>query len=393
LCEAVAEALFEIFYEKNYADKVIEKALKKDRRWGARDRAFIASNTYDIVRYGRLYWEILGYQPKKVPGWWQILGIHLMHQGHILPNWKEFSGLKDKKIQLGLNKKDWPLKIKESIPDWMDTIGNEVFKEKWDPIIHALNEPAKVVLRTNTLLNSREDLKTALAHEGIETYEIGEEGLVLKERKNVFKSEAFKEGWFEMQDASSQKVGHFLEVEPGMRVIDACAGAGGKSLHLAALMKNKGQIISMDTEGWKLKELAKRAKRAHAFLIQGKEIENNKTIKRLEKSADRLLLDVPCTGMGVLRRNPDAKWKLSPKFLEEVQVTQKEILENYSKMVKPGGKMVYATCSILPRENEDQVNAFLEENNHIFELEKQETILPHEEGFDGFFMALLKRKD
>ncbi|MCB0664022.1 MAG: RNA methyltransferase, partial [Saprospiraceae bacterium] len=157
-------------------------------------------------------------------------------------------------------------------------------------------------------------------------------------------------------------------------------------------MENKGNIISMDTEDWKLKELSKRAKRAKAYTIQTKVIESSKIIKRQEKSADRLLLDVPCTGLGVIRRNPDTKWKLTPEFLAEVQQTQAAIIEDYSKMVKPGGKMVYATCSILPAENEEQVEKFL--NNHPdFELEKQETILPYEEGFDGFFMALLKRKE
>lgn len=391
LCEAVAEALYEIFYEKKYADKVIERTLKMNRKWGARDRAFIASNTYDIVRFGRLYWEILGYYPKKLPSFWHILGIHLLNNDYTLPRWKEFEGLNVMHVRKVLAQK-WPRKIKESIPDWLDEVGEKSFGKNWDKIIHSLNEPAKVVLRTNTLLISRKELIKALAFEEIETEPIGETGLVLKERQNVFATQAFKKGWFEVQDASSQKVAEFLDVKPGMRVIDACAGGGGKSLHLAAIMENKGNIISMDTEDWKLKELSKRAKRAKAYTIQTKVIESSKIIKRQEKSADRLLLDVPCTGLGVIRRNPDTKWKLTPEFLAEVQQTQAAIIEDYSKMVKPGGKMVYATCSILPAENEEQVEKFL--NNHPdFELEKQETILPYEEGFDGFFMALLKRKE
>lgn len=391
LCEAVAEALHEIFYEKKYADKVIEHTLKKNKKWGARDRAFIASNTYDIVRYGRLYWEILGSIPKKLPSFWHLLGVHLLHAGYTLPNWREFEGLDMAKVRRDLEKK-WPRKIVESIPDWMDQLGEKSFGKEWDQIIHALNKPARVVLRTNTLLTNRDALKAALQKEEIETKKVGEEGLVLKERKNVFKTDTFKKGWFEVQDASSQKVAHFMELEPGMRVIDACAGGGGKSLHIAALMENKGSIISMDTEAWKLKALSKRAKRAKAFTIQTKLIENSKVIKRQEKTADRLLLDVPCTGLGVLRRNPDAKWKLSPEFLEEVKQTQASILANYSRMVKPGGKLVYATCSILPEENEQQVEKFLADHSD-FELEQQQTILPHEEGFDGFFMALIKRKD
>lgn len=178
-----------------------------------------------------------------------------------------------------------------------------------------------------------------------------------------------------------------------MRVIDACAGAGGKTLHLAALMENKGSIIALDTHAWKLDSLKKRARRAGAFNIEVRNIENTKTIKRLHNSADRLLLDVPCSGLGVLRRNPDTKWKLSVEQLEELKETQQHILSSYSQMLKAGGKMVYATCSILPSENREQVDKFLQsENGAAFELIEDKTILPQSEGFDGFYMALLEKK-
>nr|MBX2872260.1 RsmB/NOP family class I SAM-dependent RNA methyltransferase [Saprospiraceae bacterium] len=201
---------------------------------------------------------------------------------------------------------------------------------------------------------------------------------------------AFKQGWFEVQDFSSQQVAHFLEVQPGMRVIDACAGAGGKTLHLGVLMANKGQIIGMDTEAWKLKELKRRAKRNGIFIIQPKPIDSTKVIKRQKESADRLLLDVPCSGLGVLRRNPDAKWKIQAEFLEKIKEQQAHILSNYSKMLKKGGKMVYATCSVLPSENQLQVQKFLAENGDNFVLEEERTISP-EEGYDGFYMARLVR--
>jgi 16S rRNA (cytosine967-C5)-methyltransferase len=193
----------------------------------------------------------------------------------------------------------------------------------------------------------------------------------------------------EVQDAGSQCIAPFLKASPGMRVIDACAGAGGKSLHLAALMENKGSIISMDTEAWKLEELRKRARRNGVHIIQARPIESSKTIKRLHGTADRLLLDVPCSGLGTLRRNPDAKWKLSLDFLDKVRTTQAEILRSYSKMLRPGGQMVYATCSILPSENERQVERFLSENPN-FKLLEDRKILPSEHGFDGFYMARLE---
>jgi 16S rRNA (cytosine967-C5)-methyltransferase len=155
-------------------------------------------------------------------------------------------------------------------------------------------------------------------------------------------------------------------------------------------MKNKGRVIAMDTEAWKLEELKKRARRAGVSNIEARVIESSKTVKRLEGSADRLLLDVPCSGLGVLKRNPDAKWKLSVDFIDQVKVLQQQLLNNYSIMVKPGGMIVYSTCSVLPSENEKQVEKFLEMQKGNFLLEEQKWILPSE-GFDGFFMARVKR--
>jgi 16S rRNA (cytosine967-C5)-methyltransferase len=209
----------------------------------------------------------------------------------------------------------------------------------------------------------------------------------------VFRHAAFKAGLFEVQDASSQLVAAALAVEPGMRVIDACAGAGGKALHLAALMENKGKILAMDVEEWKLQQTKLRARRDGVSIIEPKAIEGTKTIKRLKESADRLLLDVPCSGLGVLRRNPDTKWKLSLDSIQKVQETQQEILQSYPSMLKPGGQMVYATCSILPSENELQVKKFLEsEAGKNFELIEDKKVLAQESGFDGFYIARLMKK-
>lgn len=178
-----------------------------------------------------------------------------------------------------------------------------------------------------------------------------------------------------------------------MRVVDCCAGAGGKTLHLAALMQNKGQLIALDIFQNKLNELKRRAKRAGAFNIEPRLIDSTKVIKKLHDKADRVLIDAPCSGLGVLRRNPDAKWKLKPEFLAEIQKTQADILDRYSKILKPGGKMVYATCSILPSENQKQIAAFLRrEAGQEFSLVKEKTILPSQSGYDGFYMAMLERK-
>lgn len=243
------------------------------------------------------------------------------------------------------------------------------------------------------LKGTRSELQNLLANQGIETniLESCSEALVIKQKTNIFKLEEFKNGFFEVQDAGSQLIAPFLEVTQGMRVIDACAGAGGKTLHIAALMKNKGSIIALDVDALKLEELKKRAKRNAVFNVQQHCIENNKTIKRLENSADRLLLDVPCSGIGVLRRNPDAKWKLSEEFLIHLKDKQQYILSNYAVMLKKGGKLVYSTCSIFPSENEKQVEIFLQSHpNYI--LEEEKTIYPSVFGFDGFYMARILKQ-
>ena len=282
--------------------------------------------------------------------------------------------------------------ILQSYPEWLwSACETELGKEKWEVQAKALNEQAQVVLRVNTLKTKKEILKKHLAEKEIEVDLVNgyDSALVLKVRQNIFSNELFKLGLFELQDAGSQAISEFLEVEPGMRVIDACAGGGGKTLHLAALMQNKGRIISMDITQWKLDELKKRARRATASNVEPRLIEGSKTIKRLENTADRLLLDVPCSGLGVIKRNPDAKWKLSLEFIERTKAVQKQILNDYSIMTKKGGYLVYSTCSILPSENRDQVDLFLE-NNKDFEFIKEKSILPNE-GFDGFYMALIKR--
>jgi 16S rRNA (cytosine967-C5)-methyltransferase len=392
---AVIDSLNLIFNEGKYADKVVEKVLKRDKRWGSRDRKFIAVTIYEMVRWKRLYNEIAGTKEHyTTDNLWKNFTVWAVLKGYELPDWKQFAGTPSRRIKGKFDELQKDRKFRESIPDWMDELCVKEIGSRWDQEIHALNQPAQVVLRVNTLKTNRQHLKKLLAIDGIETETLKNypNALVLTERKNVFLTEAFKKGMFEVQDASSQLVAAFSEVEPGQRVIDACAGAGGKTLHLAALMQNKGQIIALDIYGNKLKELKRRAKRGGAHNIDTRAIESSKTIKKLKNTADCVLIDSPCSGIGVLRRNPDAKWKLQPEFIENLKLTQAEILSGYSKMVKTGGKLVYATCSILPSENEKQVEEFLKKNTD-FKLIKENIVSPEKSGFDGFYMALMEKKE
>ena len=223
------------------------------------------------------------------------------------------------------------------------------------------------------------------------------DALRLKKRANVFLSEAFKQGLFELQDASSQRVAPLLlgawnPSQGSLKVADCCAGAGGKTLHLAALMGGKGKIVAMDIYPQKLDELSRRAKRNGAYNIEARLIEA-KYLKRQRGTFDRVLIDAPCSGLGVLRRNPDTKWKLTPEFLEEIRKTQAQLLAQYSLLVKEGGSLVYATCSILPSENEQQVQHFLaSEAGKRFTLVEQHKISATQ-GYDGFYMAALRVKN
>lgn len=387
LLQAIVDALVTIFNENKYADKVIEKTLKEHPKFGGRDRRFVAETTYDIVRNYRL----LAYLADTEDGFWEILGTYFILQHLPMPDEREFKRL-DEKVIATKYKAIKDQRILQAYPDWLwDLCEQELGKEVWEKEAKALNDQGHVVLRVNTLKTKKEILQKHLAEQEIDVENIDgfNDALILLKRQNVFQNQLFKLGLFELQDAGSQSISEFLGVEPGMRVIDACAGGGGKTLHIAALMQNKGRIISMDITQWKLDELKKRARRATASNIEPRLIEGTKTIKRLENTADRLLLDVPCSGMGVIKRNPDAKWKLNLDFIERTRTLQQKILSEYSIMTKKGGQLVYSTCSILPSENRKQVDEFLA-NNKNFELLKDKTILPSE-GFDGFYMALIKR--
>jgi 16S rRNA (cytosine967-C5)-methyltransferase len=389
LVAEIVAALEEIFDQGSYADKVIERAMKSHKAWGGRDRRFFAETVYEIVRWERLLSHLADNND-----FWAVWAAYWVRQGHELPDWEELDEVSAQDIMA--RQKDLPsFAVAQSIPEWMHERGTQELGDSWKDIMRALNKPAEVFLRVNTLKSNPDEVIKSLAEDGIEAMKVSPDlpaALRLPVRKNVFTSQAFKNGFFEVQDASSQMIAPLLGVEPGHRVIDACAGAGGKSLHMAAMMKNKGKIISLDIHDWKLQELKVRARRDGVDVIETRLIDSSKVIKRMHASADRLLLDVPCSGMGVLRRNPDTKWKLNNDEIARLHQLQYEILTSYAPLTKKGGRMVYATCSILPSENEKQVEKFMSEHGQDWTLLKQIHLRPDKEGFDGFYGALLERR-
>ena len=376
-------AIDRIVHQGEPASIVVEKSLKSNKKWGARDRRHFAEVVYEVVRWWRRL-EALSDHSKG------LKEDRLISIRNAIDTYTIFK-LHPEKFEKQIERMDFV--EKESIPDWLNDLGRREVGENWPQLLSSLNLKAKQFLRVNTLKTQPQKVVTELNSLGIETDSVLglPEALVLRERKNVFITDAYKNGFFEMQDGGSQMIAPFLQVKPGQRVIDACAGAGGKTLHLAALMQNQGQIVALDIHAGKLEELKKRARRNGVNNVETRLIESQKVIKRLKESADRLLLDVPCSGLGVLKRHPDSKWSLTQDKISILLKTQEEILQNYSEMVKPGGQMVYATCSVLPSENQKQVERFLEKTAEKWQLAEELFVSPTETDFDGFYAARLVR--
>ena len=395
LIEAVSQALDEIFFSDRHAEKIVESLLFRNKKWGSRDRRFVAESIYQSVRWWRKIWYVLGTQAQSGQGIvvWQI-SYFLQHKEWALLQHPEVLSSQQKsniesRLSSGLSRD-----IENSIPVWLDQLGEQNFAERWPKVLAALNTQAPVDLRVNEHLASRSQVKASLLQERIETEHIPglDLGLTLRERKNVFITQSFRQGLFEVQDRGSQKLADLLPVSPGDRVIDACAGAGGKTLQMATKMKNKGKIIALDIHAWKLEELKKRAARARVSVIETRTIDSTKVIKRLQDSAHAVLLDVPCSGLGVLRRHPDSKWKMSVEEIHRLQELQLDLLMRYSEMTQPSGHLVYATCSWLRSENEDIVEQFLQSpRGQNWQILKTLRLDPDQDQSDGFFGCLLQK--
>lgn len=385
----MSQALTDIFHQGRTAPKVIEYYLKTQKKFGSRDRRLVAEIVYGMVRWWRRIAEASG------ESWSDGALFTVETQNQLLANYLNFkfeqgalAQLPSPQAQFSQNWRQCEelRAVRESIPDWLDQMGEQQLGAQWDTILRELNVEAPVFLRVNTLVAVPDQVMKALRDEGFEIEKVDGLTLRLTQRANVFRSKAFAAGFFEMQDYHSQRVAQFVEAQPGERVADGCAGAGGKTLALAAQMKNKGQILALDIHEKKLTELKLRARRAKTSIVETRLIDSTKVLKRLHGSMDRLLLDVPCSGSGVLRRNPDSKWKLTYDQCQELLKTQGEILQRQSPLLKSGGKLIYATCSVFPAENQKQIAQFLESHPQ-FQLE-EELILPPGLG-DGFYAARL----
>jgi len=390
----MTDALIMVFKNNLYASKAIMKSFKNHKEWDNQTKGYFSDTIYDIVRYWRLLWYLLKKEPNlEKKDLLNLISVYFFYKEKRIFNTTEIKNIDYNELEKTLIYTKEVRVLKESIPDWLDQLGTDELGKRWDQIINSLNQKPNIVIRTNTLKITTDELIKILKNEGIQSEKIERtpEALLLKDRTNVFRLQSFKEGFFEVQSDASQMVSIFLDPKPGLRVVDVCAGEGSKTLHLSALMKNKGKIIAMDTQEWKLKELRRRAVKAGTENIEVRTIDSSKAYKRLKVTADRVLLDAPCSGLGTLRRNPDIKWKLTLSDLKRLKELQMDLLDRYSPLLRIEGCMVYSVCSILPSEGEKQVNAFLERHDNKFELIKEKRYWPDTDDTDGFYMALIKR--
>ncbi|MDE2319753.1 MAG: RsmB/NOP family class I SAM-dependent RNA methyltransferase [Rhodospirillales bacterium] len=299
---------------------------------------------------------------------------------------------------------DMPEAVKFEVPDWILPKLRAQFGPNLAAEMKAMSEPAPLDLRVNLLKGTRDEALLALAAERLtaEPTAYSPWGLRLKNRQSITTGKAFQEGLVEIQDEGSQLIALSLDAQPGMRVADFCAGAGGKTLAIAMGMGNKGHIVACDVSEPRLEGAIKRLRRAGVHNAERHLLEpGDKWVKRQEKKFDRVLVDAPCTGTGTWRRNPDARLRLTEQDLAELTVKQAEILERAQKLVKPGGKLVYATCSVLQDENEAQTEAFMARHPEFtpLPLEAPEVLSgsptlrlsPAKHGTDGFFAAVMVR--
>ncbi|MBI3451377.1 MAG: RsmB/NOP family class I SAM-dependent RNA methyltransferase [Rhodospirillales bacterium] len=303
--------------------------------------------------------------------------------------------------------------VRHNFPAWLEPALWARFGGDFAAEMTALAAEAPLDLRANALMGAREEAARLLAMGGLEATPtpLSPWGLRLEGRAPLSTQDAFKSGLIEVQDEGSQLAALFVDVRPGMRVCDFCAGAGGKSLAIAARMENKGHVVACDTSRRRLKGATKRLRRAGAFNVQQRALtsESDPWVKRHRASFDRVLVDAPCTGTGTWRRNPDAKWTLKPEDLAELADKQRRILDSAARLVKPGGRLVYVTCSLLAEENERQVEAILDRDRDFSLVPASQVwasaiggtcpspdpylrLSPARHGTDGFFVAVLTRK-
>jgi 16S rRNA (cytosine967-C5)-methyltransferase len=402
-------------------------AFRHERRIGSAERRFASETLYGMIRHLRRIDEALtagGLRPGgPAPDRERLLAYLVLEAGlppqdaarHVRAiDWQKVADIDAQLVRI----KDPARRIARlrSLPDWLaERLVAERGADEADRLAAALGERAPMTVRANTLRNPREELIAELAREGIAAHAgaLAAAAVHIDTRTNLFATAAFKAGRFEAQDEGSQLIAELVAPPPRSRVVDYCAGAGGKTLALAAEMASAGRITACDVDRRKLAELKKRARRAGASNIESVELDAEgfaPPLRSLERGAARVLVDAPCSGIGSLRRNPEARWRLDPADLRRMPELQLTIARRALDLVAPNGRLVYATCTLLRAENQEVVERLLADNRDLTLVAPKEIwgaaraapltdptgsfmeLLPHRHGTDGFFAAVLRRR-
>lgn len=394
------------------ADAVLSRHFRDNRELGHRDRGFIAEVVYGVLR--RLRWLRRLAGAEATP---RMLLLAWFARGEGWPM-RNFEGL------VSATESDWLASVKAAdagemslaervdLPDWLaERLLQQMDEAELVALAHGLNRPAPLDLRVNLLKADRDAVLAQLQAGGVaaEPGRLSPQAIRLAAKPALQKHPLFLDGSFEVQDEGSQLLGLLVQPRRGELVVDFCAGAGGKTLQLGALMRSTGRLYAFDVSDKRLAKLKPRMARAglsnvHPVLIAH---EADAKVKRLAGKADRVLVDAPCTGLGTLRRNPDLKWRQSPAAVEEMVAKQGAILAAAARLVRPGGRLVYATCSLLAEENDAIVDAFLAAHPGFAQLSAQDILdkqgvvvatgerlrlMPHVHDTDGFFAAVMERR-
>ncbi|ODU09962.1 MAG: SAM-dependent methyltransferase [Rubrivivax sp. SCN 71-131] len=415
LLDLATELLRQVLRLDQPADAVVSAFFRKHRALGARERHALAETAYAVLRQ-RLLLQHLAQS-----------GSGALERRLAILAWRGGAG--SLRGALGPREQQWleqvsaidrealPEKLRHNLPDWLaGALREQLPQDEFWPLVHALSEAAPLDLRVNTLKARREDVQRALLEAGIaaEPTPYSPWGLRVQGKPALNKLEVFTCGAVEVQDEGSQLLALLLDAKRGEMVADFCAGAGGKTLALGAAMRNTGRLYAFDVSAHRLDALKPRLARSGLSNVYPARIahERDDRVRRLAGKVDRVLVDAPCSGLGTLRRNPDLKWRQSPRAVGELQVKQQAILAGAARLLKPGGRLVYATCSLLAAENEEVVKAFEAEQGRDFAALPAQELLqaaqvreaaalvegpwlrlwPHRHRTDGFFAAVWTRR-
>lgn len=393
LIKGVLNCLDSIFVQGNFADKAVAHMLKEQKAWGSRDRKTAANLVYSIVRKHLLFkafaQSVLDVSDENPEDYISALFVTGVLHADTSIEWISASGFALKESDTSELILQHPA-LRYSIQDWIYSVIQKDWGVLSDPLISGLDMPAPVYIRRNDLKITEKSFESELKKLQIsfQPDDSLPEAYVLSGANQLRQSKLFKEGKLEFQDIGSQLIVASAGIQPGMTVVDYCAGKGGKTLQIGGLLKQRGKIIASDIEVGRLNILQKRASNAGIQNIAVCPMDNISTYK---DKADIVLVDAPCTGSGTIRRQPDLKFRLQQQQLTDILPVQAAILHEAAQLVKVGGKLVYATCSIFKDENERQISAFSERMTGKFELQKEQYLLPHTHNSDGFYYAVLKR--